>query len=110
MVARLSLLSLIFTAGCSHPEPRVERITIREPVRVEIPVPVGCQVAPELLAPFDEALPEFIETCAPASSGLTPENETRLQTLIANREQRLRAWRAWAESCEPPGAVEAPDH
>lgn len=95
----IALLGALVLTGCAQSAPRVERVVIREPVRVEVPIPVGCEIEPGLLAPFEAELPEFIGTCAPASSGLTPENETRLQKLIAERERRLRGWRMWAEGC-----------
>lgn len=86
-------------AGCARTAPPPERITIRVPVEVPVPVPVPCEAPAELLAPIDAALPEFVETCPPASSGLTPEGERHFQELLAAHHQRVRAWRVWAEEC-----------
>lgn len=98
MAARI-LFAAALIAGCAGPEPRVERITIREPVEVAVPVPVPCSIEPALLAPMAVELPEFVATCPPASSGLTPEGERKLQRLLVAHAQRIRAWQAWAESC-----------
>lgn len=108
MAARYLLLALILT-GCARQEPRVERVTIREAgATVLVPVPVPCAIEPALLEPLGVALPEFILANPPAVSGLTAENETRLQALLAAMDQRLRGWKVWAEGCGTT-AAEAPD-
>lgn len=99
MAARILFVAVVMLAGCSRQEPRVERITIREPIEVAVPVLMPCKPEPGLLTPIGADLPEFVASCPPASSGLTPENEKKLQKLLVAHAQRLRAWRAWAEEC-----------
>lgn len=87
--------------GCARIPPPPERITIREPVEIRVPVAVGCAIAPELLAPLEEVLPVFVACpVATCSSGLTAEGETVLQRYLSAQRQRISAWRAWAAACQ----------
>jgi len=87
---------LVLLAGCaSAPEPTI----IREPVEVHVAVPVHCEPPAELMAPLTVDLPEFVPASPPATSGLTPDGERKLMTLIWTLTQRLEAWKAHAAEC-----------
>ena len=97
-MARALLLALALT-GCAGQS--VAPIVVHDPVEVRVPVPVGCRPPAELLVPVVAPLPEFVPACAPASSGLMAEGETRLQQLLWVHRIRVEAWEAWAKACEP---------
>jgi hypothetical protein len=72
-------------------------------VEVRVPVPIGCKVPPELLAPLEFPLPEFVPACGPASSALLPEGEEALQRLLWSHKKRVDAWEIWADECGRKG-------
>jgi len=70
-----------------------------QPVEVHVAVPVHCEPPAELMAPLTVDLPEFVPASPPATSGLTPDGERKLMTLIWTLTQRLEAWKAHAAEC-----------
>lgn len=93
--------ALCLVTACAHaPSPLV----IHEPgPAVQVPVRVGCQPPPVLLASI--ALPPHLEFLPAANnpaatSCLAPAAETALQGLLWSLHQRLESWRVWAQSCQ----------
>jgi hypothetical protein len=90
-------LTALLLGGCDGLGRQPEPITLREPVRVEIPVPVRATPPAELLAPLALERPEFVAPTDPrATSALTPEGEKQLRRLVLDLFARVDAWRAWA--------------
>lgn len=73
--------------------PRVEVVTVKEPVPFRVPPPA------ELLAPFTFPLPVFISPFDPkATSALDAEGERFWRGVIEELLQRIEAWKAWASA------------
>lgn len=92
VVAAAVLLTLV---GCAA---QPERIVVREPVEVKVPVPVKAQPPEELLEPVAaEPLPQFIAACDEhASSALDAEGERRIKHLLLRLQTRIEQWETWA--------------
>lgn len=70
--------------------PRVEIVTVKEPVPVRVTPP------PELLAPLKMPLPVFISPFDPrATSALDAEGERLLRGMLEELRQAREAWIAW---------------
>lgn len=108
-IARRTLTTLIVAAmlvalaGCAgnavKPEPRIETVEVKVPVKVARVPPA------ELVAanPRPSADLKFVKPSDPsATSALTAKGEKALKLLIADLQTTLEAWRAWATTPDPP--------
>lgn len=97
-------LTVLLLTGCGALERKAEPVIIREPVRVEIPVPVRPTPPPELLVPLAPERPEFVAPADPrATSALTSDGEKLLRRLLIDLTARANAWRDWATAPEGVG-------
>jgi hypothetical protein len=89
----ISVAATVLLAACTAQPERIE---------VRVPVPVRTMPPTELSTPWQPPpVPAFVLPSDPAaSSGLTPDGESRLRTLLLDALTRIRAWEAWGNEAE----------
>ena len=92
-----AVLAALAVIGCSA-EP--ERVVVRKPVEVKVPVVQKPKPPERLLGPVaTEPLPAFIApTDERATSALSPTGERQLKHLLLRMDTRIRAWETWGTS------------